>query len=146
MKSVSSSHNSSLTITSFILTVPFVTFDVVYIPFNCNLCFLRQHKSNVAIQYQPLRQFFAFLQISFTFLVVWYHPLFLLNHTNTFNSILEAKETFLRNQGTKLSTPETSQKTYWNILKHFLNKCKVPRIPPLFHDNSFITNCKLKAG
>ena len=29
---------------------------------------------------------------------------------NTLNSILEAKETFLRNQGTKLSTPETSQK------------------------------------
>ena len=27
----------------------------------------------------------------------------------------------------------------------FLNKCKVPRIPPLFVDNNFITNCKEKA-
>ena len=67
------------------------------------------------------------------------------HRTNTLNSILEAKETFLRNQGTKLSTSGTSQKTYWNILKHFLNRSKVPRIPPLFHNNTFITNCKLKA-
>ena len=63
----------------------------------------------------------------------------------TSNSIILAKETYLKNQGVKLSSPETAKKTYWNILKNFLNKCKVPRIPPLFHNNEFISNCKQKA-
>ena len=67
-------------------------------------------------------------------------------HRNiTTNSILLAKETFLQRQGLKLSTPDTAQKTYWSILKSFLNKCKIPRIPPLFHNNKFITCCKHKA-
>ena len=34
----------------------------------------------------------------------------------------------------------TSSKTYWSILKTFLNNKKMPRIPPLFHENKFITN------
>ena len=33
----------------------------------------------------------------------------------------------------------TSAKTYWSILKRFLNDKKIPCIPPLFHDNKFIT-------
>ena len=67
-------------------------------------------------------------------------------HRNiTTNSILLAKETFLQRQGLKLSTPDTAQKTYWSILKSFLNKCNIPRIPPLFHKNKFVTNCKQKA-
>ena len=34
----------------------------------------------------------------------------------------------------------TSSKTYWSILKTFLNNKEMPRIPPLFHENKFITN------
>ena len=59
--------------------------------------------------------------------------------------ILEAKERYLKNQGAKLAHPSTGQKTYWKILNGFLNKCKVPRIPPLFEEGNFITNCVEKA-
>ena len=62
------------------------------------------------------------------------------------DAIKNAKENFLKSQGAKLSDPNTGQKTYWNILNRFLNKCKIPRIPPLFHDSNFIINCKEKAS
>ena len=39
----------------------------------------------------------------------------------------------------------TSPKTYWSILKTFLNSKKIPCIPPLFHENKFITDFKEKA-
>ena len=61
------------------------------------------------------------------------------------NLILQAKERYLKNQGAKLADPNTGQKTYWKILNGFLNKCKVPRIPPLFMNQNFITDCKKKA-
>ena len=67
------------------------------------------------------------------------------HRANTSNTILLAKEVYLKNQGKKLSNPETAQKTYWNIIKNFLNKSKIPRIPPLFHLDKFIMNCKQKA-
>ena len=40
--------------------------------------------------------------------------------------------------------PNTSLKAYWSILKIFLNK-KIPRIPPVYHNNNYITDCKEKA-
>ena len=46
----------------------------------------------------------------------------------------------------KLANPTTGQKTYWKILNKFLNKCKVPRIPPLLVDDKYVTNCKEKAA
>ena len=61
------------------------------------------------------------------------------------NIILTAKERYLQSQGAKLADPSTGPKVYWKILNTFLNKCKVPRIPPLFTDNNFITDCKEKA-
>ena len=39
----------------------------------------------------------------------------------------------------------TSPKSYWSILKTFLNDKKIPCIPPLIHDDKFITNFKEKA-
>ena len=44
----------------------------------------------------------------------------------------------------KLLDPTTSAKTYWSILKRFLNDKKNPYIPSLFHDK-FITDFKKKA-
>ena len=38
-----------------------------------------------------------------------------------------------------------AQKTYWKILNKFLNKCKIPRIPPLLVNSNFIVNCHEKA-
>ena len=61
-------------------------------------------------------------------------------------AIQSAKEKFLKDQGSRLSNPTTGQKTYWKILNRFLNKCKIPRIPPLFINNKYITDCKEKAS
>ena len=61
-------------------------------------------------------------------------------------AILTAKEAYLKQQGAKLADPSTSSKAYWKILNSFLNKCKIPRIPPLFVEGNFITNCKEKAS
>ena len=45
----------------------------------------------------------------------------------------------------RLADPLTSPKTCWSILKTFLNNKKIPCIPPLFHENKFITDFKEKA-
>ena len=45
----------------------------------------------------------------------------------------------------RLLDPGTSPKTYWSILKTFLNNKKIPVIPPIFHDNKYITDFKQKA-
>ena len=42
----------------------------------------------------------------------------------------------------RLLDPSTSAKTYWFILKTFLNNKKIPLIRPIFHDNKFITDFK----
>ena len=45
----------------------------------------------------------------------------------------------------KLMDPMTSAKTYWSILKSLLNNKKIPCIPPLFHQNKYVTDFKKKA-
>ena len=60
--------------------------------------------------------------------------------------ILDSKEKYLKEQGAKLADSLTSNKTYWKILNGFLNKCKIPIIPPLLVDGNSITNCKEKAS
>ena len=37
---------------------------------------------------------------------------------------------------------QKSSKTYWSLLKSFLNNKKVPLIPPLFQENRFMTDFK----
>ena len=59
--------------------------------------------------------------------------------------ILNAKEKYLQAEGAKLADPKTGQKSYWKVMNKFMNKCKVPRVPPLFENNKFITNCFEKA-
>ena len=39
----------------------------------------------------------------------------------------------------------TSAKTYWSVLKSLLNNKKVPYIPPLFHQNKYVTDLEKKA-
>ena len=60
-------------------------------------------------------------------------------------SIENSKQTYYSKLTSKLANPATSSKTYWSILKTFLNNKKIPCIPPLFHENKFITNFKEKA-
>ena len=60
-------------------------------------------------------------------------------------SVLLAKEKYLKMQGAKLSDTNTTAKSYWKILNTFLNKCRLPRIPPLFVNNEFVMDSKEKA-
>ena len=46
----------------------------------------------------------------------------------------------------KLSSPNTSAKAYWAILKSFVNGKKVPSIPPLFTNGQFVTDFLSKAN
>ena len=41
----------------------------------------------------------------------------------------------------KLNNTQKNSKSYWSLLKIFLNK-KIPLIPPLFHENRFIIGFK----
>ena len=41
--------------------------------------------------------------------------------------------------------PMISAKSYWSILKSSLSNKKVPCIPPLFHQNKYVTDFKKKA-
>ena len=54
--------------------------------------------------------------------------------------ITTSKESYLTNIGEKLNDPNTSPKTYWSLLKRFLNKVKIPEIPPLIINNVFVTD------
>ena len=56
-----------------------------------------------------------------------------------------AKLSYLTNLGNKVNDPVTSQKSYWKIINRVMNKCRAPKIPPLFVNNLFILNCREKA-
>ena len=60
-------------------------------------------------------------------------------------SIEDSKEKYYTKLSGRLADLLTSPKTYWSILKTFLNNKKNPCIPPLFHENKFIADFKEKA-
>ena len=60
-------------------------------------------------------------------------------------SIEESKEKYYTKLSSRLADPLTSPKTYWSILKTFLNNKKFPCLLHLFHENKFITNFNEKA-
>ena len=45
----------------------------------------------------------------------------------------------------RLNNTQKSSKTYWSLLKIFLNNKEITLIPPLFHENRFIIDFKEKA-
>ena len=55
-------------------------------------------------------------------------------------SIEASKQRYYSRLSTKLTEPSTSTKTYWSVLMYFYNNKKLPRIPPMFHKNRFVTN------
>ena len=59
--------------------------------------------------------------------------------------IEESKETYFTKLSSRLADPLFSSKTYWSISKTFLNYKEIPCIPPIFHENKFITDFKGKA-
>ena len=56
-----------------------------------------------------------------------------------------SKERYYSRLSKKLMEPSTSPKTYWSVLKSFHNNKKIPCIPPILHENRFVTNFKEKA-
>ena len=61
---------------------------------------------------------------------------------NELKSLIEAnKEKYYSRISKIMMNPLTSTKTYWSMLKSFLNNKKVPCIPLLFHQNRYITKC-----
>ena len=64
----------------------------------------------------------------------------LIEATNFMSDIITtSNESYLTNIGEKLNDPNTNSKTYWSLLKRFLNKVKIPEIPPLIVNNAFFS-------
>ena len=74
-----------------------------------------------------------------------YERLQLINNSLT-ETIRSPKEKLYCKLSNKLANPSTSWKTYWSILKTFVNGKKIPIIPPLFVNDKFITNFLEKAN
>ena len=60
--------------------------------------------------------------------------------------IEKGQDEYCYGQGKRLNDPSTSAISYWAILKTFYNKRKIPLIPPLLVNNSFVTDFKEKAN
>ena len=57
----------------------------------------------------------------------------------------QSKEQFYFPILNKLMDPATSSKVYWSILKTFLNNKNILCIPPIYHNDNYITDFKEKA-
>ena len=60
-------------------------------------------------------------------------------------TIEKSKLKYFSRLSDKLLDSKTSPKSYWSILKTFLNNKKIPCIPPLLHNGKFIIDFKEKA-
>ena len=60
-------------------------------------------------------------------------------------TIESSKERYYARIANRLNNPQKSSKTYWSLLKIFLNNKEISLIPPLFHENRSITYFKEKA-
>ena len=61
------------------------------------------------------------------------------------STIENAKSEYYSKLSMKVSNPENSSKTYWSILKSYLNDKKISIIPRLYHNDNFITDFRQKA-
>ena len=57
----------------------------------------------------------------------------------------DSKQKYFSRLTQKLNTIQKSTKAHWTAWKFLLNNRKIPVIPPLFHDNRFVTDFKEKA-
>ena len=60
--------------------------------------------------------------------------------------ITSAKDLYYNNLAKRLNNPSLQAKTYWSILKTFYNDKKIPIIPPLLIDDTFVTDIQMKAN
>ena len=61
------------------------------------------------------------------------------------NSIDSSKHTYHLRIANKLNSIQKSSKAYWSLLKSFINDKKIPIVPPILHNNAFVTDLKKKA-
>ena len=62
------------------------------------------------------------------------------------NAISSSKLKHHERLANKLNEQKTALKTYWAILKTFVNSSKIPLIPPLLADNKLVTDFLDKAN
>ena len=60
------------------------------------------------------------------------------------NLIAITKDSYFTDLGKRLNDPKIGPKTYWSIIKRFLNKIKIPTIPPLLVNGTFETDFGMK--
>ena len=53
--------------------------------------------------------------------------------------IIEAQQNYIAKMSSKLDCPDTTSKTYWSITNRFLNKKKIPNIPPVLVNSKFVS-------
>ena len=58
----------------------------------------------------------------------------------------ESQKSYYEKLNSKLNNPKTSPKAYWSILKSLYCDKKIPVIPPIFYNNTFITKFNEKAN
>ena len=59
--------------------------------------------------------------------------------------INKSKQNYYSGVASKLTNVQRNSKTYWSLLNRFPNNKKIPLIPPLLHENKFVTDFKEKA-
>ena len=59
--------------------------------------------------------------------------------------VSSSKEAYFHKLGKKLNDSSLIPKTYWSILNNFLGKRKIPQIPPIIFNGTFVTDFKEKA-
>ena len=62
-----------------------------------------------------------------------------------YETLESCKSKYYENISKKLCSKAITPKYYWSLLKTTLNDEKVPCIPPIFHDNKFVTDFSKKA-
>ena len=62
-----------------------------------------------------------------------------------YETLESCKSKYYENISKKLCSKAIAAKYYWSLLKTMLNDKKVPCIPPIFHDNKFVTDFSKKA-
>ena len=59
--------------------------------------------------------------------------------------IIQAKGKHIAKMSAKLDNFNTAPKTYWSIKSRFLNRKKMPAIPPILADGKLVSDFKIKA-
>ena len=67
-----------------------------------------------------------------------------ISFTKSFEGVTP-KQNYYARMPRKLSNVSKNCKAYWSLLRRLLNNKKLPLIPPLFHENKFLTDFKEKA-